>query len=250
MNNTGLFIVILVVVVLVIGLVVALLWPKEQPPQSSTTSDVQEPSPPNTSNDSLDLTDVTQPYGPTHHGFEKVFIELGNKQFELIEVINTERQGAVRAEISVLISRVASLICDAKKGKEFIESYNAKIDNLVRYVAISIEQEYNKSSFSASGSDEHTLTGTQTGTEGNNYNIRNQCELTTIKIQLSLLSSALAEAFGACLSVDGKDLVSLLNLMDAALISYNELYNIEHKLTEAQAFRKRHLGLWKKVHLS
>src|SRR3990167_5057766 len=204
MNNTGLFIVILVVVVLVIGLVVALLWPKEQPPQSSTTSDVQEPSPPNTSNDSLDLTDVTQPYGPTHHGFEKVFIELGNKQFELIEVINTERQGAVRAEISVLISRVASLICDAKKGKEFIESYN--------------------------------------------YNIRNQCELTTIKIQLSLLSSALAEAFGACLSVDGKDLVSLLNLMDAALISYNELYNIEHKLTEAQAFRKRHLGLWKKVH--
>lgn len=251
MDNTGLFIVIFVVAVLVVGLIVALLWPKSDPNSGSATPNTPPSTIPNTSNSSgLDLTDTTQPVGASYSSFEKAFSELGAKQFDLIESIGTEHQGAVRAEVSSLIQHIAAMICDEHKAKAFIESYNAKIDNLVRYVAITVENDLNKSSFSGSGSDEHTLTGTHTGTSSNCQDTRVQGELAKIKIQLNLLSAALAEAFGLCLSVDGKDLVSLLNVMDAALISYNNLYNIQDKAEEAKIFRKRHLRLWKKVHLS
>lgn len=248
MDNTGLFIVIFVVAILVVGLIVALLWPKAEPANGSSTSDT--PSSPPSGSGGVDLTDTTLPYGPSLDDFEKLFVELGNKQFDLIESIGTVSQGTIRAEVSSLIQRIASLICDDKKAKDFIESYNAKIDNLVSYVAIVIENDLNKSNFSASGSDEHTFTGTHTGTGSRGGDLRNQGELTKIKIQLNLLSSALSEAFGACLSVDGKDLVSLLNLMDATLISYNDLYNIQNKMGDAKIFRDRHIKLWKKVHLS
>ncbi len=176
--------------------------------------------------------------------FKNKYSELGERIFDLVRIQNNEGETLkVRADIDRLISEIGLVLCSESSRDSFVNIFKSKITTLSEYARVSDTIKITDSSFSSDGSEgDHTLTGYYSGSG-------DDAKINKIKLQLSCLSSALAEALSKCVSIEKEKLSRYFGVIDATMIKYNRLLR-EGNLERAEEFRRKQSILWRKIRLS